>query len=127
MKKLRRFTKSKMIDQLWEMIALLDGPKEIRKFLEDILYQSEVSMMGQRLLVASLLRKGFTYEQIKAKTGASEGTINRVLQVMHRGTGGYELAFSTLNQKKLRDEYKKREYALDPMDRYIQRRLRKGK
>lgn len=127
MKKMRRFTKSKIIEKLWQMISLLEGPKEIRLFLEDILYPSEISMMGQRLLVAEMIRQGLTYEAIKAKTGASEGTINRVLQIMHSGTGGYELAFSTLNQKRIRDEYKRHEYALDPMSRYIKRRLSKGK
>lgn len=127
MKKIRKFTKSKIIEKLWRTVALLDNPREVRQFLEDILYPSEVSMLGQRLLVALLLRRGLTYEQIEVRTGASTGTINRVWQVMHRGTGGYELAFSTYDQKKIRDEYERREYALDPTDRYIKRRLRKGK
>jgi TrpR-related protein YerC/YecD len=127
MKKRRKFIKSKIIDKLWEAISLLKGPKEIRQFLEDILYPSEVSMLGQRLLIATLFRRGLTYEQVVAKTGAGKGTAYRVGEVFHRGTGGYELALSRLRQKALKAEYDRREYAKTPEARYLAARLRKGK
>lgn len=116
-----------MIDKLWEAISLLEGPGEIRKFLKDLLYPSEVSMLGQRLLIATLFRRGLTYEQVVAKTGAGKGTAYRVGEVFHGGTGGYELALSRLRQKDMKAEYDKYEYAKTPEARYIAARLRKGK
>lgn len=127
MKKLRKFTKSRIVDKLWQAIALLEDYSEVRRFLEELLYPSEVSMLGQRLLIATLVRKGFDYRQIIQKTGASVATIYRVSEAMHRGTGGYELALSNLAQIEERALYRKREYAKTPEQRYIERRLSKGK
>jgi TrpR-related protein YerC/YecD len=127
MKKMRKFTKSRMIEKLWEVIALLDHPKDVRLFLEDILYPSEVSMLGQRLLVATLLRRGLSHEQVFGKTGASMGTVNRIWQVMHRGTGGYELALMTLQVHRMQQTYRQKELAKTPVQRYLERRIRKGK
>ena len=127
MKKMRKFRKRKMIEKLWEAIALLNGPQEVRQFLEDIHYPSEISMLGQRLLIATLFRRGLTYEQIVSKTGASKSTVNRVWGVLPRGTGGYELALSTLQQERVRQEYEKRQYNKSPEQRYLETRLKKGK
>lgn len=127
MKKIRRFKKSKMVDKLWEAIALLDGPEEVRRFLEDILTPSEVSMLGQRLLIATLFRRGLTYDQIAEKTGAGMGTVYRVGEVLHRGTGGYELAFTALSAERTRKEYHLRRLDQSPEARYLAARLRRGK
>lgn len=127
MKKRRKFTKSKIVEKLWTALALLQEPREIRLLLEDLLYPSEVSMLGQRLLVATLIRQGFDYRSIIKTTGASVGTIQRVSDTMYRGTGGYELALSTLAQERERAQYHKQEYSKSPEERYISRRLRRGK
>jgi TrpR-related protein YerC/YecD len=127
MKKLREFTKSKMINKLWHAITLLEGDREVRQFLEDILYPSEVSMLGQRLLIATLIRQGFTYEQIIKTTGAGADTINRVLKVFRGGTAGYELVLSRLSEEREKEVYRRKEYNKSPEQRYLERRIRRGK
>ena len=127
MKKMRRFTKSKTIQKIWHILVSLQTPEDVSRFMEDLFTPSEVSMAGQRLLIATMLHRELKYEEIVDKTGAIRSTIHEVWKVLHRGTGGYEVAFSALQQEQERKDYHRREYHKSPEQRYIEHRLQKGK
>ena len=60
-----------------------------RKTMDFVLYEgrtevaTEVQSLAQRLEVARMLRKGHTYNQIEAETGASTATISRVKRCLN--------------------------------------------
>ena len=77
-------------------ILALETEEECRAFLEDLMTGKEIQDCAQRLLVASLLRKGMVYSQIANATGASSATISRVNRCYTYGTGGYQTALDRL-------------------------------
>ena len=81
---------------LVQAVLALETPAECRAFLEDLMTGKEIQDCAQRLLVASLLRKGMVYSQIANATGASSATISRVNRCYTYGTGGYQTALDRL-------------------------------
>ena len=81
---------------LVQALLALETPAECRAFLEDLMTGKEIQDCAQRLLVASLLRKGMVYSQIANATGASSATISRVNRCYTYGTGGYQTALDRL-------------------------------
>ena len=81
---------------LIQAVLALRTEEECRAFLEDLMTGKEIQDCSQRLLVASLLRKGMVYSQIANATGASSATISRVNRCYTYGTGGYQTALDRL-------------------------------
>lgn len=67
-------------------------------FFDDLCTVNEIQALSQRLEVARLLRKGYTYSQIEAETGASTATIARVKRCLHYGNDGYSMALDRLGR-----------------------------
>lgn len=84
------------IARLYNAIVALENTEESEKFLCDILSIKEIAEISQRLEVAKLLRDGWVYTDISAKTGASTATISRVNRCLNYGEGGYEIVLSRL-------------------------------
>ena len=84
------------VDDLLTVLATLDEPDDVFALLEDLFTVREIRETSQRLLVASLLRKGMVYSQIANATGASSATISRVNRCYTYGTGGYQTALDRL-------------------------------
>lgn len=91
--------KNEAIDALFEAILLLETEEECYRFFEDIATISEIKSMAQRLEVAKMLQKNFTYSEIAEKTGASTATISRVKRCLNYGADGYKLALDRLEEK----------------------------
>lgn len=75
---------------LVQALLALETETECRAFLTDLMTGKEIQDCSQRLLVASLLRKGNVYSRIAETTGASSATISRVNRCFVYGTGGYQ-------------------------------------
>lgn len=58
-------------------------------FLRDVGTLSELQAWSERLEVARLLGKGYSYRQVAKETGASTTTVTRVAHFLENGEGGY--------------------------------------
>ena len=86
------------VDQLFEAILSLKDSEECYIFFDDLCTVNEIQSLSQRLEVARMLRKGCTYNQIEAETGASTATISRVKRCLMYGNDGYKLALERLGK-----------------------------
>ena len=96
----------KFTDQLFKAILLLKDEKECYDFFRDVATVGEIKALGQRLEVARMLKKGYTYDQIVEKTGVSTATISRVKRSLEYGEDGYNLILSRLNSNENKNENK---------------------
>jgi TrpR-related protein YerC/YecD len=87
------------IDRLFDAILLLKTREECYRFFEDICTIGEVKAMAQRLQVAEMLKKGFTYTDIAQNTGASTATISRVKRFLNYGANGYNMVLERLGKR----------------------------
>jgi TrpR-related protein YerC/YecD len=90
----------KSVDQLFEAILTLKTLEECYIFFDDLCTVNEIQSMSQRLEVARMLGKGYTYSQIEAQTGASTATISRVKRCLNYGNDGYKMALERLEAAK---------------------------
>ncbi|WP_128895870.1 YerC/YecD family TrpR-related protein [Longirhabdus pacifica] len=88
----------KSIDQLFESILTLKSVEECYVFFDDLCTVNEMESLAQRLEVARMLRKGATYNQIEAETGASTATISRVKRCLNYGNDGYKMALERIGK-----------------------------
>lgn len=88
----------KAIDQLFEAVLTLESVEECYVFFDDLCTVNEIKSLSQRLEVARMLRKSYTYSQIEAETGASTATISRVKRCLNYGNDGYKLALERLDR-----------------------------
>jgi TrpR-related protein YerC/YecD len=77
------------LDLLVTSLVHLTTPEDCQALLQDLLTPREIATLAQRFAVASELLRGATYEQAKARTGASAATISRVRRALYHGRGGY--------------------------------------
>ena len=92
--------KDKLLDQLFKAILSLKTEEECYRFFEDICTVNELKALAQRLEVAIMLHKGYIYDDIVTKTGASTATISRVKRSLNYGADGYKLILNNLDLKK---------------------------
>lgn len=90
--------KGKGIEQLFEAVLSLETMEECYRFFDDLCTVNEMQSLAQRLEVARMLRKGFTYNQIEAETGASTATISRVKRCLNYGNDGYQMALERIGK-----------------------------
>jgi TrpR-related protein YerC/YecD len=88
--------RDKALNQLFEAILQLESVEECYRFFDDLCTVGEIKSLAQRLEVARMLRKGYTYHQIETETGASTATISRVKRCLHYGADGYSLVLDRL-------------------------------
>ena len=86
--------KDPLTDQLFKGIMLLDNEEECYQFFEDICTIGEIKALAQRLEVARMVKAGYIYDDIVAKTGASTATISRVKRCLLYGADGYKIVLS---------------------------------
>ena len=76
-------------EEMYKAILTLETLEECMDFFDDLCTVSELQAMEQRYQVARLLEKGYIYNDILEKTGASSATISRVRRAMlEHGAGG---------------------------------------
>ena len=91
--------RGKELDQLFKAILSLKNLEECYEFFDDLCTINEIQSMSQRLDVARMLQKGYTYQRIESKTGASTATISRVKRCLNYGNDGYKMALERLKEE----------------------------
>ena len=66
--------KQKEIDELFAVIVQLESMEECRKFLRDLLTETEIREFAERWKVARMLSRGIPYTRIENETGLSSRT-----------------------------------------------------
>ncbi len=82
---------SKDTKKLFKALLSLENEAECRKFLRDLLTESEIKEFSNRWKVARLLEEKVPYEEITRQTGMSSTTIARIQKWKEKGMGGYRL------------------------------------
>ena len=80
--------------ELYKAILQLKDEQECYDFFQDLCTVPELRSMEQRFEVAYLLYRGWIYNDILERTGASSATISRVSRSLNYGTGAYERLFT---------------------------------
>ena len=74
-------------DELYQLIAGIQNPEDIRALFDDLCTRKEVEKMAERLQAAKLLMEGNTYNQVIAQTDISSATLSRVSRCVQYGSG----------------------------------------
>lgn len=88
----------KKINDLIRAVLLLKNLSEAKKFLRDLLTESELIEFGNRWKAARMLEKKVPYAEIIKETGLSSTTIARVSDWLNRGMGGYKLILKRIKK-----------------------------
>jgi len=88
---------NKKIEELITAILMLENFGEAKKFLRDLLTESELVEFSNRWKTARMLTKKIPYTEIEKETGLSSTTIARVSNWLNKGTGGYRLILKRTN------------------------------
>jgi len=76
---------------LCDAFLSLNTRNEMTAFIRDLCTEQEISEMGNRLRVATLLSQNKEYLNISKETKMSSSTISRVNQWLRGGLGGYRM------------------------------------
>ena len=72
---------------LYELIAQIADPEDIRSLFDDLCTRKEVANMAERIHAAKLLLDGNTYSQVMAQADISSATLSRVSRCVQYGNG----------------------------------------
>lgn len=72
---------------LYDLIARIDDPEDIRALFDDLCTYKEVDNMAERVFAARLLMEGNTYNQVMAQANISSATLSRVSRCVQFGSG----------------------------------------
>jgi len=88
----------KYLDALYTALESLKSRDEIKKFLRDLLTESERIMVGRRIVIAQRLLKEQPYDQIIKEMKVGADTIMRVHRWLGDDSDGYEKAVKNLEK-----------------------------
>lgn len=91
---------NKNVKELYKAILLLESENECKKFLGDLLTETEMNEFGNRWRVAQMLNEKIIYEEIEKETGMSSTTIARIQKWLNGKLGGYKLMLEKINKTK---------------------------
>lgn len=86
------------INQLLDAVVSLRSAGEARRFLRDLMTESELREFAARWQAARLLDSGVPYRTIERRTGLSSATVARVNRWLRGPLGGYRSAISKLHR-----------------------------
>lgn len=91
------------LDALYTAASAVRGRDAVKLFLRDLLTPSERIMLGRRIIIARMLMRGVTYEDIGRRLRVSSTTVGRVHRWLQDQLPGYERAV-----KGMEEEFEKR-------------------
>lgn len=94
-----RTINTKSAKELYEVILSLKNEDECRRFLRDLLTETEIQEFSNRWQVVKMLDKKVPYEIITRKTGMSSTTIARIQKWLSGNLGGYKFMLDRMNKK----------------------------
>ena len=74
-------------DELYQLIASITNPEDIRALFDDLCTRKEVENMAERIFAARLLMEGKTYNQVMEQANISSATLSRVSRCVQYGSG----------------------------------------
>ena len=74
-------------DELYQLIAGIQNPEDIRALFDDLCTRKEVENMAERVFAARLLMEGKTYSQVMSQADISSATLSRVSRCVQYGNG----------------------------------------
>jgi len=80
-------SRQQRIDALYQLIADIHDPEEIRALFDDLCTHKEIENMAERIYAAKLLLEGNTYNQVMAQSDISSATLSRVSRCVQYGSG----------------------------------------
>lgn len=95
------------LDVLYTAAGSLRGREAMKRFLRDLLTESERFMLGRRILIARMLLSGVPYEDVSERLRVGHDTIGRVQRWLSDELPGYENAIEGLrkeHEKRKREE-----------------------
>lgn len=114
----RRFTEDAWRKEPWfrSLVAMLRSAARKESGFEDVLRDlstlSELQAWSERLEIARLIGKGWSYREVAKETGASTATVTRIAHVLENGTGGLRAMLNVHRHHRL---LPKQEAAPEPM------------
>ena len=84
---MERTEKQNRMEQLYQLLAEIRNPEDIRALLDDLCTRKEVENMAERVFAAKLLMDGNTYNQVMAQADISSATLSRVSRCVQYGKG----------------------------------------
>lgn len=79
--------KKVLTQSLFELIASIDNPEDLKKLFEDMCTHKEIEQMADRIYAAKLLLQGKTYNQVTELCDISSATLSRVSRCVQYGEG----------------------------------------
>ena len=98
-KKISYALQDRLMDQFCETLFELKNKQAIRNFLKDLLNRQERAMLIRRLMIAEMLFKKHTYQEIIDQLHCGAATIARVERWLNFGRNGFKQA---IQSKKLK-------------------------
>ena len=115
--------RNRIIRELFTIIADLKNKEEVFGFLLGLFSPSESLMVGRRIQIAKLLLKGYGYEYIEKKLGASHQTVNKIEHWLNANIDREKLILK--NMKEEESKVKDKNYKINLLDRYAHHRFLK--
>ena len=72
---------------LYQLIAQISDPEDIRALFDDLCTRKEIANMAERVHAARLLLEGNTYNQVMQQADISSATLSRVSRCVQYGAG----------------------------------------
>jgi TrpR-related protein YerC/YecD len=94
--KLQPKQQAQVFAEFYDIITSLNGKDEVQLFLQDLLTMDEIAMLMRRIEVATLLRAGFSYEQITNVLGVGKPKITNVQHSLQKNNSGYDIVIKKL-------------------------------
>ncbi len=90
------FLDSQDAKALYTAFSSLRTDEEYKRFLRDLLTESEIKEFINRWKVVRMLHNKIPYEDIEKETGMSSTTIARISKWLNKGMGGYKLMLTRI-------------------------------
>jgi TrpR-related protein YerC/YecD len=89
--------KDKRKQKLIQAILTLKTSDEIKRFLRDLMTETEIEEFSKRLQAAEMLTENIPYSIIVKETGLSSTTVARVAKWLNSSLGGYKTVIKRLH------------------------------
>jgi len=90
--------KTKSAQQFADVLADIPDVSVMKKFLRDVMTETEIIELGRRLEAAKLLQTGTKYTDVTKITKLSSRTVARISDWLQNGCNGYEVALQIINK-----------------------------
>ena len=90
-------TEVKIFPSLYQVLADLKKPEDVASFLEEVLSETERTVLAKRLAIAYWLNKNKSYDKIRQELKVSSATVANVQKWLEKSGEGLKLALKTID------------------------------